>query len=95
MKIRWVVWKGRFVEKIRAKHRVAIDEVEQALRGRIHVRKAGRGHVPGEDLYAAFGRTAAGRHLIVLFVRKAGDVAMPISARDMTTTERRYYETSK
>ncbi|MBA4389249.1 MAG: hypothetical protein C0404_14845 [Verrucomicrobia bacterium] len=95
MKIRLVVWKSRFVEKIRFKHAVSIAEVEQALCGRVHVLKAGRGHVRGEDLYVAFGRTTAGRALVVLFVRKPGEAVMPISARDMMPTERRYYETHK
>ena len=92
MNIKWLDWKSVFVEKIRTKHGVKMAEVEEVLLRLMHVRKAGRGHVRGEDLYAGFGRTVAGRYLIVLFVHKKPDIAMPISARDMTPTERRYYE---
>lgn len=45
-----------------------------------------------EDLYAAYGQTDAGRYLIIFFVRKNQTSALPISARDMTESERRYYE---
>jgi uncharacterized DUF497 family protein len=48
--------------------------------------------VKGEDLYAAYGQTSGGRHLIVFFIRKEQTAALPISARDMTDSERRYYE---
>lgn len=37
------------------------------------------------------GQTDAGRYLIVYFIRKAGGVALTISARDMDSRERRQY----
>jgi uncharacterized DUF497 family protein len=47
----------------------------------------------GEDLYVAYGETAAGRNLVVFFIHKRHNAAaLPISARDMTASERRYYE---
>ncbi len=46
----------------------------------------------GENLYVAYGQTNSGRYLIVFFVRKNKTAALPISARDMTQSERRYYE---
>ena len=42
-------------------------------------------------MYVAYGRTEQGRHLVV-FIYKNDQTALPISARDMTTTERRHYE---
>jgi len=39
--------------------------------------------------------TYEGRYLIVFFIHKHGNAALPISARDMTTSERRYYERQK
>jgi uncharacterized DUF497 family protein len=49
------------------------------------------GDVEGEDLYAAMGRTAAGRYLIIYFVYKTTKEALIISAREMTRREKRAY----
>jgi hypothetical protein len=51
--------------------------------------------VKGEDVYAAYGRTNAGRYLIVFFINKRRTAALPISARDMSESERSYYEKQK
>ncbi len=45
-----------------------------------------------EDLYTAYGQTDSGRYLIVFFIRKEGAAALPISARDMTDSEEKYYD---
>jgi uncharacterized DUF497 family protein len=92
MQLHEVIWKDRFIYKIEAKHGVSTNEVEEILFGKPHVRRARRGHVKGEDLYAAYGQTEDGRYLIVLFIRKEQTVALPISGRDMTDSEQRYYE---
>jgi len=91
MTVRWIIWKNRFVDKIRGKHGVEPHEVEEALKSGACFRKAEKGRVPGEHLYVAYGRTAAGRYLTVLFLLKKPDRALPISARDMTTPEKRHY----
>lgn len=95
MRLQGVLWKQRFVQKIAAKHGVSTEEVEDVLFRTPFVRKAERGKLPGEDLYAAYGQTRAGRYLIVFFIRKRGGLAMPISARRMTQSERRYYREKK
>jgi predicted NBD/HSP70 family sugar kinase len=41
---------------------------------------------------AALGRTESGRCLSVFFIRKLGNKALIITARDMNTRERRRYE---
>src|SRR5436190_1052551 len=87
-----VIWKVRLIEKIAGKHDVTTDEVEDILFGKSHFRRAQKGHIKGEDLYAAYGQTAGGRYLIVLFIRKEQTSALPISARDMSDSERKYYE---
>ncbi len=87
-----VIWKDRFIRKIEAKHGVSTDEVEEILFGKPHFRRSQKGHIKGEDLYTAYGQTAGGRYLIVLFIRKEQAAALPISARDMTDSERNYYE---
>ncbi|MCX7015141.1 MAG: BrnT family toxin [Candidatus Sumerlaeota bacterium] len=94
MRLRGVIWKLHFVEKLLLKHDVAPEEVESILFGHPHVLRVERGNVRGEDIYEAFGRTPDGRHLVVFFVNKSG-VALPISARDMTNAERRYYGRTK
>jgi uncharacterized protein len=95
MQLYEIIWKNRFVDKIEGKHRVTIDEVEQVLFSKPHTRRAEKGRVKGEDLYVAYGQTASGRYLVVFFVYKYQKAALPISARDMTESERRYYERQK
>ncbi|MGA7877600.1 MAG: hypothetical protein WCA08_18210 [Desulfoferrobacter sp.] len=51
-----------------------------------------KGDIKGEDVYAAMGRTHAGRNLIAFFIRKKNNRALIISARDMSKNERRFYE---
>src|SRR5262245_54142757 len=90
-----VIWKERYVEKIAVKHDVSTDEVEDVLFSHPHVRFTEKGRIKDEHLYTAYGRTAAGRYLVVFFVRKHRTAAMPISAREMTPSERRYYREQK
>ena len=90
-----VIWKARFAEKVAVKHGVALAEVEEVLFGQPHVRLAEKGLVEGENLYVAYGRTEAGRYVVVFFIRKRPAAALPISARDMTEAERRYFRAQK
>ena len=91
MRIAGVMWREQFVDKLLVKHGVYPDEVEDVLFGRSRFRRIARGHTHGEDVYEALGQTASGRHLIVIFLWKAGGEALVISARDMSDTERRRY----
>jgi uncharacterized protein len=90
-----IIWHEKFVAKINTKHGIITEEVEEVLFGAPHVRFAEKGRVKGEHLYAAYGRTAAGRYLVVFFVHKRGSAALPITAREMTRAERRYYDAQK
>ena len=92
MIIQEITWKQKFVEKLSSKHRVSIEEAEEVLGEKPVIRKVGRGHVKGEDVYAAYSQINTGRYLIVFFINKRGNSALPISARDMDPAERRYYE---
>lgn len=92
MQLNAVIWKDYFVDKIEIKHGVSTDEVEEVLFSKPHVRRAQKGRVKGEDLYAAYGQTDSGRNLIVFFIRKEGATALPISAREMTDSEEKYYD---
>ncbi|MEW6379121.1 MAG: BrnT family toxin [bacterium] len=90
-----VIWKDKLMDKIESKHNVLVYEVEQVLFSQPYVRRVEKGKIKGEDLYVAYGQTKAGRYLVVFFVRKRQTMALPISARDMTVAERRYYEQQK
>lgn len=87
-----ILWLQEIIDKLAWKHRVMPDEVEQVLFARPHVRKLQKGHRPNEDVFVALGRTEAGRYLSVFFIRKVGNVALILSARDMDRKERRQYE---
>ncbi len=95
MRLYNIIWKDSFVDKIERKHQVFTDEVEDVLFARPIVRRAEKGRIKGEDLYAAYGQTETGRYLIVFFIRKRRAAALVISARDMTSAERKYYEQRK
>lgn len=91
MRLYEVIWKEVFVDKLAWKHHVMPDEVEQVLFSKPFFRRAEKGRVQGEDVYVAYGQTVAGRYLVVFFILKDQTAALPISARDMTPAERRYY----
>ena len=80
MQVYEVIWIDRFVDKLADKHGVTTDEVEDVLFGRPHVRMVEKGDVKGEHLYLAYGQTRAGRYLVVVFVLKHRNAALPISA---------------
>jgi uncharacterized DUF497 family protein len=78
-------------EKLREKHRVSREEVEQVFEANPRFHFAEKGHIHGEDLYRAVGRTENGRYLVVFFVHKQDRSALVISARDLTAKERKRY----
>jgi uncharacterized DUF497 family protein len=90
-----VIWNENFVVKISEKHTVTIIEVEEVLFTHPHVRRLEKGKVKGEHLYVAYGQTTEGRYLVVFFIRKPHNAALPISAREMTRAERRYFHEQK
>lgn len=91
MIVRHVIWLPDIEDKIIQKHGVLADEAEEALFGNPHVRFVEKGHRQGENVYAAYGQTEAGRYLTVLFILKRGNEALVLSARDMDSKERRLY----
>jgi hypothetical protein len=80
------------VEKIAWKHGVLPHEVVEIFTGKCRIFKSEKGKVEGEDVYNALGRTKGGRLLSVFFIRKLGNKALIITARDMNARERRRYE---
>ncbi len=91
MKITDILWKERFVEKLAAKHGVSVKEAEEVFLSNPIMRRMSKGHVRGEDVYSALTQIDSGRYLIVFFIRKKYGMILPISARDMDGSERRYY----
>jgi hypothetical protein len=59
MRIADIIWFPHVIDKLDWKHNLTPEEVEEALFGNPMYRKVQRGHIPGEDLYAALGRTNA------------------------------------
>ena len=87
-----IIWLPHVVDKLASKHRMMPEEVDEVLFGRPYYRKLQKGHIPGEDVYAALGQTETGRYLIVIFVYKQSREALILSARDMDRKERRQYD---
>jgi len=87
-----IIWQDDIVDKLAWKHHVVPAEVEEVLpsRATMHFRNQ-KGHIEGEDVYNALGRTEAGRYLSVFYIKKLGNRALIITARDMNRTERRRY----
>jgi uncharacterized DUF497 family protein len=95
MRITDILWKEAVVEKLAAKHGVSTAEAEEVLLSARVVRKIVKGKVRGEDVYAALAQSRGGRYLIVFFLDKKRGMALPISARDMSPAERKYYAKHK
>ena len=91
MRIIDIIWLPQIIDKLHRKHNVRPEEIIEVLFDNPFYRKVQRGHVPGEDVYAAMGRTEAGRYLIVFFIYKFTQEALILSARDMDRKERRQY----
>lgn len=87
-----IIWLPQIIDKLAWKHDVFPEDVGQVLFSRAIYRKVQKGHIPGEDVYAALGRTDGGRYLIVFFVYKKSREALIISACEMDKNERRQYE---
>jgi len=87
-----IIWLPQVIDKLDWKHNVVPEEVDEVLFDNPLYRKVQKGHIPGEDLYAALGQTKAGRYLVIFFIYKVTREALILSARDMNKRERRQYE---
>jgi uncharacterized DUF497 family protein len=91
LEISRIVWLGDIVEKLIWKHGVEEHEVIEVLENKPLFMRKESGYRPGEDVYAAFGRTNSDRLLSVFFVLTKDKRAIIVSARDMSEKERRKY----
>lgn len=73
------------------KHRVHAWECEQLFFNEPLIVLDDPKHSIAEDRHAAFGRTDAGRRLVVVYTMRKEKVRV-ISARDMNKRERQFYE---
>ncbi len=70
------------------------EEVEAALfedPGGLLVR-GGRSRLGETTVYRYYGRTEAGRHLLVVLIYLGHGMALPVTAREMTPAERRMFD---
>jgi uncharacterized DUF497 family protein len=91
VKVNQFVWLREIIEKLLSKHDISPEEVEEIFFNHPRIRFHEKGHVQGENMYNAMGRTDAGRYLMVFFILKERRRALIISARDMDRNERRQY----
>jgi len=92
LKIQGFIWQEKIVDKLKWKHNITTDEVEEVFQSKPKFIKKEKGKVEGEDLYNALGRTESGRYLAVFFIYKSSKESLIVTARDMNIKERRYYE---
>lgn len=91
--VRSLRWREDREEHI-ARHKVTPAEVEEAVfyDGEFLMQRAGPAERnPAQTVYTLLGRTDAGRYLMVVLIYEGAGVAMPVTARDMTRSERRRY----
>lgn len=92
MRIKRIVCPEHIEDKLESEHHVTIREARYVLLNKPRIRFAEKGHIAGNDVYGAFGRTLGGRYLAVFFVYKPKRAtAIIISARDMSKKERKRY----
>ena len=91
MKLSIIIWLEDIVEKLHYKHNVKENEVIEVLNNKPKFIRKETGYRQGEDVYAAFGKTNTERFLSVFFVYTKDQRAIIVSARDMTTKERKKY----
>jgi hypothetical protein len=75
------------LEKIESKHNVSFEECEEAVFSpQPLVRRSRAG------LYKLFGRSDAGRYIVVVLAARGAGVFALVTARDMTQPERRLFQ---
>ena len=91
MKISGIIWLQKIVDKLEAKHHLTPEEVEEVFANHPEFRFIEDGDIAGENVYAAYGQTDAGRYVTTIFIFKPRNRALIISARDMDRKERKQY----
>lgn len=90
MSIEYLYWKDHIIEKIIVKYGVTPEEVEEVIyEGNPEVRKAGK------KRYLVWGLSCSGRYLLIVLEEEPAGVFIPITARDMTKTEKSTFKKIK
>lgn len=87
-------WDDGNIDKNLLKHNVENWECEQVFFNEPLIILDDSKHSLSEDRWAAFGKTDAGRLLIIIFTKREKMIRI-ISARDMNRRERKFYEKSE
>jgi uncharacterized protein len=88
MRIHEIIWPEESIDHI-ARHGVTPQEVEEVCFGKPFVRRA---KSAGENpVYYILGQTEAGRYLFCLVIQFPDGIGYPVTARLMTTKEKRHY----
>ena len=77
-------WDEANEAKLLERHVVSAEEAEQCFFNPKDERSHG-------DAYLLMGRTDAGRHLLLVFIKKPGNVIRIFSARDLDDAEKRIF----
>ncbi len=87
-------WSNYRIQHI-ALHNVTPKEVEEVIfldRNCFIQKREKTKKYPGSNFYAVFGSTQEGRLLTILLMNTTSGFYVPITARDMDNTERKYYQ---
>ena len=88
MRIDEIIWPEERIEHI-ARHGITPAEVEETCFGKPLVQRA---KSEGENpIYYLLGQTAAGRYLLCVVIRFPDGNGYPVTAREMTASEKRRY----
>lgn len=92
MKIERIRWTSDRINHI-ARHGISPGEVEEAAFDNYNViqtlKKAIRD--PRQKVYRLLGRSNSGKFIVFIFIYEGRGTAYPVTAREMTPAERRYY----
>lgn len=91
MRIDYIVCPDDMSDKLAVKHSMTVREAREVLLSHPRIRFAEYGHTAGEDVYAAFGQTFAGRYVVVFFVHKPARRPPSLSVRVPCPNKRRAY----
>jgi hypothetical protein len=88
MRIDEIIWPEERIEHI-ARHGVTPKEVDEVCFGKSLVRRA---KSEGENpVYYVQGQTEAGRYLVCVVIQFPDGNGLPVTAREMTSKEKRRY----
>lgn len=95
---RSLYWRPDRITHIARKHGITTEQVEEVVfedLQRVFIRGPGSESHPDKYIYYVLGRTSSGRHLMIVLLDEGHGIALPVTAREMSASERRRYERRK